>query len=235
MREILINNPELLERLEGFAETFLRLKPENLPISDRDAEMDKDYATSNEYLKVIVDKGFRHEGPPEAIKAVDLLAWYHDNPDEQLSPEWQDFANDVAFNFPREMGIQQNAIMGYYPDDGYIGWHDNHDAPGFTLLFNWSQDGDGFYRFRDPITHKVTTIPDKKGWSCKSGYYGVVNDARGEEQQWTYHCASTNCPRWAIAFYIKSRDIWNMIIEEIEEDPKKQAEYNEYLKFEPVE
>lgn len=231
MREISLNNPDILARLEGFAETFLRLKPENLPIGDRNPDMDKEYATSEEYLKVIVDKGFKHKGPPEAIKAIDLAMWEDKEP---LSKEWRAFVDDIAFTFPREMGIQQNAITGYYPKDGYIGWHDNHDAPGFTLLFNWSQDGDGFYRFRDPITHEVTTIPDKKGWSCKSGYYGVVNDARGDKQQWTYHCAATNCPRWAIAFYIKDRTIWNMIIEEIEDGDEAQAAYNEYLKFEEV-
>jgi len=234
MREILLKNKDIINRLEGFSDIFLKLKPENLPIGNRDPYLDPEYATSEEYMNLIIDKGMKHKGPPESIKAVDLAMWSHDGHDEPLSKEWQEFVNDVAFSFPREMGIQQNAITGYYPPGGYIGWHDNHDAPGFTLLFNWSQDGNGFYRFRDPITHEVVTIPDKKGWSCKSGYYGVVNDDRGNKQQWTYHCASTNSPRWAIAFYIKDRTIWNMIIEEIEDDDEAQKEFNEYLKFEEL-
>jgi hypothetical protein len=219
MREILLNNKEIQERLKQFSDTFLRLKPETLEIDHRDPTIDKDYAVSNEYLKEIVDKGFKHKGPPETIKAIDLATKLS----KELSPEWNEFVNDVTNNFPREMGIQQNAITGYYPEDGYIGWHSNHDAPGYTLLFNWSETGDGFYRFRDPITHKVTTIKDKPGWSCKSGYYGV----RDNDDIWTYHCAYTNEPRWAIAFYIQDRNMWNMVIEEIEESSNEK--FDKYL------
>jgi hypothetical protein len=207
MREILIKNKEILDRLNGFTKTIQSMDINELKIDDRDPDIDSDYAVSEEYLQVILDKGRAHKGSPEAIKAVDLSVL----PSSEIPLGWKEFADDVAFRFARELGVQQNALCAYYPKDGYIGWHDNHDAPGFTLLFNWSETGDSFYRFRDPATKEVVTIDDRPGWSCKTGWYGKGDGA-------TFHCAKTNEPRWSIAFYIQDENMKDIIIESIENE-----------------
>jgi hypothetical protein len=207
MREILIKNQEILDRLNGFTKVIQVMDINELKIDDRDPDISAEYAVSKEYLQVILDKGLMHKGDPEAIKAVDLIVL----PISEIPTHWKEFADDVAFNFTRELGVQQNALCAYYPEDGYIGWHDNHDAPGYTLLFNWSETGDSFYRFRDPKTKEIVTIKDRPGWSCKTGWYGKGDGS-------TFHCAKTNEPRWSIAFYIQDENMKDIIIDALEND-----------------
>jgi hypothetical protein len=207
MREILIKNQEVLDRLNGFTKVIQGMDINELKIDDRDPDISAEYAVSEEYLQVILDKGLMHKGDPEAIKAVDLVVL----PISEIPTHWKKFADDVAFNFARELGVQQNALCAYYPKDGYIGWHDNHRAPGYTLLFNWSETGNSFYRFRDPKTKEIVTIKDRPGWSCKTGWYGEGDGS-------TFHCAKTNEPRWSIAFYIQDENMKDIIIDALEND-----------------
>jgi len=140
------------------------------------------------------------------MKGIDLGQLYG----APIHGPWREFADDVANNFARELGVQQNALCCYYPSDGYIGWHDNRDAPGFTILFNWSKNGNSFYRYRDWETGSINTIGDRPGWSCKTGYYGP-----GEKS--VFHCAMTEEPRWSIAFYARNKTIRDIIIEQLED------------------
>ena len=216
MREVLIKNKEILNRLNGFIDTIHSLDISELEISEKNPgdqvpldKLNKHYATSKDYLQIILKKASekRFEGPPEIIKGIDIGQLYG----SPISGPWREFADDAKFNFARELGVQQNALCCYYPEDGYIGWHDNRDAPGYTILFNWSKGGDAFYRYRDWKTGEVHTIHDRPGWTCKTGWYGP-----GEKS--TFHCAMTNEPRWSIAFYARNKVMRDYIIDEIEHD-----------------
>jgi len=214
MREVFLKNEEILNRLNGFSNTFNSLNINDLDIKERNIgdqvppeKLNKHYATSKDYLQIILKKVSedRFEGPPEIIKGIDLGQLYG----APIYGPWREFADDVAINFARELGVQQNALCCYYPSDGYIGWHDNRDAPGYTILFNWSNSGDSFYRYRDWHTGKVHTIKDRAGWSCKTGWYGPSEKS-------TFHCAMTNEPRWSIAFYARNKTIRDVIIDSLE-------------------
>jgi len=206
MREVLIKNKEILKRLDGFIESIKGLDMSILDIKEQ-GDKGKIYATSKEYLQLVLNKAENKQfrGPPEMMWGVDLCN------NHKYGGEWLTLAEDVGFNFARELGAQQNALFMYYPKDGYIGWHDNRDAPGYTILFNWSEGGDAFYRYRDWKTGKVHTIHDRPGWTCKTGWYGP-----GKES--TFHCAMTNEPRWSIAFYARNETMRDLIIDEIEND-----------------
>lgn len=213
MKEILIKNPDIIERLNGFSDQLKILDPSRLPVETRDFGFDAERATSAEYLEQIIEKG--HKGFPQAIKGCDIGVAGQDPRHMQGLSDWAELREDVLFNFTRELGCQQNALFCYYPEDGYIGWHDNHDCPGHTILFNWSETGSGFYRYRDVQTGEIVTIPDKPGWSCKTGTYGKF-DERGVTYHRQYHCARSNGPRWSIAFFIRNLDMVEMIRDEIE-------------------
>jgi hypothetical protein len=208
MREVLIKNKEILERLDGFIDTINSMDMGYIQrrVKQR-GDKHKHYATSKEYLKYILGKTKKKEfrGPPEIARLFDLCNNY------DIAKDWQDLMKDVSFTFAQELGAQQNALFCYYPEDGYIGWHDNRDAPGYTVLFNWSKGGDAFYRYRDWKTGKIHTIKDRPGWTCKTGWYGP-----GEES--TFHCAMTNEPRWSIAFYMRNETMRDQLVEEIESE-----------------
>jgi len=204
MRDVEINDPYILERLNGFLESFNKLDIEkSFKMDNRDPSIDKVYGTSEEYLKKMRVEG--HVGYPMAIKGIDILA----HPTKKDG--WGEIEQEVSYEFGRELGAQQNALCCYYPSDGFIGWHDNHDAPGHTLLFTWSATGDGYYRYRDIDTGEVKTLPDRAGWICRTGEYG---DGKAAPEQW--HCAATNEPRWSIAFYVRSKAMIDMIVEDLE-------------------
>lgn len=206
MREVLIKNQEIRDRLDGFIDTINSMDFRAIKSSIKErGDKYKEYATSTDYLNYILSKLDRQafEGPPEIAKLIDLCN------NHTIPKDWHELAEDVQYTFAQELGAQQNALFCYYPEDGYIGWHDNRDAPGYTVLFNWSKTGDGFYRYRDWETGKVHTIKDKAGWSCKTGYYGPGDKS-------TFHCAMTNEPRWSIAFYMRNENMRDIIIDEIE-------------------
>jgi hypothetical protein len=208
MREVFLKNKEVLDRLNGFIETIDGLDISELDIKEQ-GDKDKVYATSRRYLQLMLNKveQKKFKGPPEIIKGIDI-SHIRGAP---LTGPWRDLANDVGINFAQELGVQQNALFCYYPKDGYIGWHDNRDAPGYTILFNWSKGGDAFYRYRDWKTGKVHTIHDRPGWTCKTGWYGPGDKS-------TFHCAMTNEPRWSIAFYARNKTMRDEIIYQLEEE-----------------
>jgi len=216
MREVLLRNKEILNRLNGFINTINSLDIRLLDIKERNIgnqvpaeKLNKHYATSKDYLQRVLNKASenRFEGPPEIIKGIDIGVLYG----SPIEGPWRDFADDVKYNFARELGVQQNALCCYYPPDGYIGWHDNRDAPGYTVLFNWSKGGDAFYRYRDWKTGEVHTIDDRPGWTCKTGWYGPGDKS-------TFHCAMTNEPRWSIAFYARNKTMRDVIVDCLEEE-----------------
>ena len=203
MKEILIKNEELLDRLNKFIKSTSDLNLNEIFVARMGGKHDKLSATSEEYLEIVLaDEKFK--GPPLTSLMTDISK----NPRIQ-SKKWQDLAKDIANDFTKELGMQQNALLAYYPKDGWIGWHDNHDADGYTVLFNWSEGGDAFYRYRDWETGKIHTINDKPGWTCKTGWYGP-----GEKSTW--HCAMTNEPRWSIAFYARNENMRDIIVDYIE-------------------
>lgn len=208
MKEVLIKNKEILDRLNGFLDTINDMDIQILKkrIKER-GDKHKHYATSKDYLKFILNKTNNKEfkGPPEIAKLFDLCNNYN------IPKDWLELMRDVSFTFAQELGAQQNALFCYYPEDGYIGWHDNRDAPGYTVLFNWSKTGNGFYRYRDWETGKIHTIKDRAGWSCKTGWYGPGDKS-------TFHCAMTNEPRWSIAFYMRNENMRDQLVEEISDE-----------------
>ena len=115
MREVFLKNEEILNRLNGFSNTFNSLNINDLDIKERNIgdqvppeKLNKHYATSKDYLQIILKKVSedRHEGPPEIIKGIDLGQLYG----TPIYGPWREFADDVAINFARELGVQQNAL-----------------------------------------------------------------------------------------------------------------------------
>jgi len=110
------------------------------------------------------------------------------------------------------LGTPNNALVMAYPDKGFIGWHHNGNAPGYNILMTYSQDGDGFFKYWDTESKSIVTMPDKKGWSVKVGYYPDQVKAR-DKVYW--HCASTNKQRLSVAWVLDHRGMWENMINTI--------------------
>lgn len=189
MQEIDINNADLITKLNSIMSNIKSLGVNGVPIMGKHLARNKHiYGTSDQYLKIARFEGIDN---PQMHRGMDISQWV------DIPHNWELILKKVDNIF--QCGEQ--ALFTYYPINGFIGWHDNSNIPGYTILFNHSVGGRGFYRYVDPNTKEVVTINDTPGWSCKTGYYGNGKTS-------VFHCASTEEPRWSIAFRFKDKQEW---------------------------
>ena len=160
-----------------------------------DAFEKTDYYVEPEYLKDIQTRG--HSGLPQ--EEVDRNLQRGEISKNQLpnisKKEYFHLLQDqrkIIHNLESLLGIKDITSFTVYPPGGYIGWHSNYDVPGYNCLFTWSEFGDGFFKFIDPLTKETVTLEDSSGWNARMGYFGS-----GDQEMW--HCAYTNCRRLTIA------------------------------------
>jgi len=195
-------NDEILEILDRHSNWFFDQDLSELYI-DQKGDSDQEQSQSFEYLKEMLAKPMgkedgQHAGPPEVIRNV------HFGPGskspEKFKAESKRF-NDELVKF---LGAKFSAVHVYYPEDGYMGWHNNWDCPGYNILFNYNI-GNGYFQYWDGQI--ITTLPDWQGWSAKVGYYG------GQDNPF-WHCAGGG-PRITVGFVIPDQGMWEMMVEDI--------------------
>lgn len=109
--------------------------------------------------------------------------------------------------------FDKNALATVYPKNGYMEWHTNADVPGYNVLFTWSENGQGFFRYKDPITDEIITMQDRPGWTCKTGYFGN----RLEVDKIFWHCCATDELRITIAWVFPSLEAADHFKEKIQQ------------------
>lgn len=112
----------------------------------------------------------------------------------------------------KHLGTPVSALTMLYPDNGFIGWHHNGNAPGYNILITHSQDGNGQFRYYDRKSNNVVDMPDVVGWSVKVGYYP---NEKTEIDRVYWHSAETKKARISLAWVINHRPMWENMIEEI--------------------
>lgn len=195
-------NDEILEILDRHSDWFFSQDLSELHIDQR-GQSDIEHAQSYEYLKEMMAKPMgkkegEHAGPPEVVRNS------HFGPGSRNPQKYKD--ESIRFNdeLVKFLGARQSAVHVYYPEDGYMGWHNNWDVPGYNILFNYNT-GDGWFQHWDgEIIH---TLPDWQGWSAKVGYYG------GQDEPF-WHCAGGG-PRITLGFVIPDKGMWEMMVEDI--------------------
>ncbi len=223
-------NPEIVESLNLFKDWVFRPEiQESLrgEISKNKYELydggQSEASTSLEYLSSLDHK--RHDGYPPELRGLDL------NYDtvKKLDHGFDDaFVNEIRdINFKTDsllqiyLGAKISALKAFYPEQGYIAWHTNWNAPGYNIIFTYSPTGSGYWRHIDPTNATSITptpenmvhISDTPGWHCKVGYFG----SQTETNKLVWHSAYTNEPRVTLAYLIYEENIWKDIVKEIEE------------------
>ena len=161
-----------------------------------DYHADPIFFCSVTFLKMLLQTGQRYDGPNKA------LVW---SEQEEITPKKQFDHGILKRKFPECI---DTPVIGYYPPTGFVGWHTNYKAHGYIILFNWSETGDGFFRFVEG--NRMTTLKDGRGWSCKAGYFGEnVSD-----QLW--HCARTECRRFSFSYRFEKKEDWEKAIDIIQ-------------------
>ena len=164
--------------------------------------LDTQYAVSEQYLSQLRSRK-DNIGFPEETYGVDLrnLRLYD-------TTHFHDMVVGLDSKLMNFAGSRNCALKMYYPPGGYIGWHNNANAPGYNILFTYSETGEGDFRYIHPQTGELIIMSDPKGWSCKVGYYDVI------EGRPLWHAAWTGCNRlnWA---YIIHPLLWVDLADEL--------------------
>lgn len=214
MKSIKLKNERLQTLLSSSINSFYNEEIEklsNLVKERKDSLITEFDPVSEEYLKKAFTLELKDFGFPRACHGAGL------NDMERISPNSSNLIqiSKNVTRIGRFLGTHFNALVMYYPDNGYIGWHHNGNAPGYNILMTYSQDGDGGFSFWDYKTNSIKTISDKPGWSVKVGYYP---NERKEPERVYWHMAKTKKARVSIAWILNQKEMWKSMIDEITKD-----------------
>ena len=193
-------NSELLEILNNFSDWFFQQDMNKVYV--RGTPDENEYYTSKEYLDSIDRKA--HIGYPEKTYGVDLMRPEHT--DISIRPMIVKTNNDLN----AYLGAKFCAVNMYYPMGGYMGWHNNHNCPGYNILLSYnSEKYGGFFRYQEPQSSNIITLYDNHGWFAKVGYYGH----NGEPDKLYWHCARAFVPRLTFGYVIPDESMWQMMVD----------------------
>lgn len=203
MRPVNIMNDALTSILDQFIN--LVEKSDVVNTMERLEGNQRDWHTSLEYLETLYKQP--HDGYPESAYSYCLKPEHHKSLDSCYKKEY----NILDWKIRSELGIQHCALSQMYPEGGYIGWHSNEETPAHNLIFTWSETGDGYFEWVDPITKEHIRMQDTQGWQCKAGYFGEDKHDR------IFHHASTNCKRVTLSYTLGfDEEFWEDCIDHIE-------------------
>ena len=218
MTEVVIRNEELLETLNGFVQEFYERGGHQRPDMWMQDEGDRgEYYTGEKYRRECL-------ASPDLIGAPEKHFGQPVSKMVRVDPSWEDYMQKVKYDFASQLGAHTSALLNFYPPGGYVGWHTNWDANAYQILFTWSIDGNGYFRYYDKSADKIVTIPDVPGWQCRHYYFG----AKEEVEDHCWHAAYTSSERITLAYKFvngtkanvekdrKARYLRDMLIEEIE-------------------
>jgi hypothetical protein len=211
MKLVEIRNKDVLDILQNIKYNYItKWSPSetNMKITGPDGTTREDWI-SHEFLDKLMSIGRKHDGSPPAALSYAL------KPDHYDGKHKTDYSLDymsLDAKLKERLGLDCCALSQLYPPGGYIGWHTNENASAHNLLFTWSETGDGYFEYVDPETKEIVRMKDKKGWSCKAGYFGSKN----QPEKIVYHAASTDCWRITVSYTLGHNfEYWQDVIEDI--------------------
>ena len=209
MLDIPINNSEILETLDKFLWFYDERNKEISKCRLWCNSKEREYYTGDKHRDTIMSRGSIHDGFPEN---GNYYSFKTENKNAGKSLTGKVIENYTIFNEELQIKLctRGNGLCAMYPPKGFISWHNNANASAYNLIFTWSETGDGYFKYIDGYTGNEIVIPDKKGWQCKSGYFGSYDE---EPEKLVYHTASTDCWRITVS-YIFNREEMSLGLQE---------------------
>jgi len=201
MKSISIINRQLLQILNNFKDEILSNDLSKLNFRQHGATKDNNYFCSIDLLNDLKNQETIEQTKDAKLVNIDntFLKEINSKLDAHLD-EWdeQKAYTVVKSKFVsiKEKMFDKKVLGVIYPARGYMSWHTNSDDYGHNVLLTWSENGNGFFRYQDPITKEIVTMRDKPGWNCKVGYFGKHT----EPDKLFWHCCSTDELRISVAW-----------------------------------
>lgn len=209
MKLVDIKNKEVLAIITEYSDWFFNQDLTDLDEISKHEGRHQGYTLETgcglDHLEEIVSKDGQHIGYPEKTISVDIAS------EDRVSSEHKKKCRDMATTLCSYLGARNQAVNVYYPAGGFMGWHNNWNASGYNIILSHSKEGNGFFRYRDPITKEIVNMKDSPGWTCKVGYFGKGR----EPDKVVYHCAGSHEPRLTLGFVIPHLEMWQDMIADI--------------------
>jgi len=176
--------------------------------------------TSEEHLHEIMAQGNTHEGFPEVCKSKSLApnrlveAIGHDR---MAIAECIEKFIQYNTELSQVLAVRNNALGVMYPPGGFISWHNNHNAPGYNLIFSYAETNTGYFEYYDSATEQIVKLYDTAGeWTCKAGYFASKEEPIEKK---VYHSASApDDYRMTISYIFNRSEMGNGLHDETIEE-----------------
>jgi hypothetical protein len=221
----------ILKEIEKYFYLFRNFESTKLSPYEKKLEFlkqNKKRSVSEEWLFELIEKGsiLGQAECSDLISFMDIKQQALMNPNIDLDiletlNKFQSVYRDLCYC----VGGKYDAVVGYYPEDGYMEWHTNCDAPGLGILFSWSDSGNGYFHYYNDKTKNFEKYQDNFGWNVKGCY--MKDKLEGLETGNSWHCVNTNCERFTLGFLLSNsgKDVefaYDTMSEfELEETPNK--------------
>jgi hypothetical protein len=204
-------HPTLQQILDNFSDWFFQQDLTQLKIHRRD-DFKKNLSyiecTERQYLEDALPTPERF-GYPRDCYGIDMIV--HRNETNQFPIYFDPILKKLDDDLMTFLGARNSALKMYYPPEGFIGWHNNGNAPGYNIVITYSRTGQGSFYSYDLNTKEIKEYKDKQGWNVKVGYFGRFS----EPERVYWHSARTDCDRLTLSYIIYDKNIWDNMIEEI--------------------
>lgn len=95
---------------------------------------------------------------------------------------------------------------GYIPK-GFDRWHNDSDVTGYAILFSYSTDGNGYFKYKVPGSKEIVALVDEPGWMIRGMYYGNTQDSE------LWHCVASEGFRVTFILTFVTEDKYNKAVE----------------------
>lgn len=222
-------NSELMEILNKFIEDIYKEDLSKIRYNDIDdsrrfwdCELPDDvgeYYTNSEHLEYMKNKEYPKDkelenGFAEVTKGINLSL-----PGSRVPNNIKDIMFDLDKKLNAYFCTKFTAVNMYYPKNGFMGWHNNENCPGWNIIMSYTPaPHQGYFQYQDPKTGDFVKLDDADnmfdGWTIKVGYYG----SHEEEDKKVWHCARTyDNERITLAYVIPNeyKQFWDMMVEDL--------------------
>ena len=205
MKQIQINNQELTNVLNNISDWFNNFDLTNHVNMRGEPDVDE-YYTSQKYFNSIDKEA--HDGFGATFSyGLDI------NDSSNVHRLVVEKRIEIDKALKPILSTPNSAVKMFYPKGGFMHWHNNHNVPGYNILLSYTQNGNGFFRYKDPLTNDTITMHDEPGWTAKVGYYGS-ND---EPDKIYWHCARAYEDRFTLGYVIPHQEMWQMMCDDIQD------------------
>lgn len=216
MFSIRLTNQKLGQHLVNLTNFFLQEKILNIAqkiakeYNNQDNLIKNFHPASDEYLYEALKLSPQEFGFPRKVSGLSALRGYQN----QTNISFEEY-NKIGKKIATFLGAPKNAVAMLYPENGYMGWHHNGNAPGYNILLTYNTTGNGSFDYWTREKNEIIEMKDAVGWSVKVGRFPGYKD--GVDKLF-WHRARTQSPRITIAWIIDQKDLWIDMIKEISDN-----------------